>query len=65
MFSSINLEPKFDQTVYTVPENNGTVPLCVDIGVVLSERMELTITAQYTDPPDAQGLSFVLRWSAL
>ena len=59
VLSSINLEPKFDQTVYTVPENNGTVLLCVDIGVVLSEKMELTITGQYTDPPDALGLSLL------
>ena len=41
--------------MYTVPENNRTVPLCVDIGVEIPESMEFTITSKSKDPPDAQG----------
>ena len=48
-------EPEFDQTMYTVPENNRTVPLCIDIGVELPGPMEFTITSKSKDPPDAQG----------
>ena len=43
-------------TMYPVPEDNRTVPLCIDVGVVLSEPMEFVITSKAKDPPEAQGL---------
>ena len=49
-------EPQFELTMYTVPENDRTVPLCIDVGVVLSEPMEFVITSKAKDPPEAQGL---------
>ncbi|CAI8024988.1 FRAS1-related extracellular matrix protein 2, partial [Geodia barretti] len=51
-------EPEFDQTMYTVPENNRTLPLCIDIGVLVSEAMEFTITASNKNPPEAQEADF-------
>ena len=41
--------------MYTVPENNRTVPLCIDIGVELTEETPFTITSKSKDPTDAQG----------
>ena len=48
-------EPEFERTMYRVPENNRTVPLCIDVGVVLSEPTEFVITSKSKDPPEAQG----------
>ena len=48
-------EPEFEQTMYIVPENDRTVPLCIDVGVVLSEATEFVITSKSKDPPQAQG----------
>ena len=48
-------EPEFDQTIYRVPENDRTVPLCIDVGVVLTEPTEFVITSKSKDPPEAQG----------
>ena len=50
-------EPMFEQPMYTVPENNRTVPLCIDVGVVVSQDTEYTITASNKNPPEAQGKS--------
>ena len=47
--------PEFDEDMYIVPEDNRTVPLCVDVGVVPFEPTEYTITSKSKDPPDAQG----------
>ena len=55
IFLSPAPEPVFEQTVYTVPENNRTVPLCIDVGVELQGPMEFIITSKSKDPPDAQG----------
>ena len=41
--------------MYIVPEDNRTVPLCVDVGVVPSEPTEYIITSKSKNPPDAQG----------
>ena len=41
--------------MYTVPENDRTVPLCVDVGVVLSEAVDYTISAGSKTPPEAEG----------
>ena len=48
--------PQFEQTMYTVPENDRTVPLCIDIGVDVPEPMNFTITAIQKAPPEADGL---------
>ena len=48
--------PVFEQTVYTVPENDRTVPLCIDIGVEITESLTYTITAVQKSPPEAEGL---------
>ena len=48
--------PMFEMTMYTVPENLGSsVPLCVDIGVEITENLIYTINAEQKDPPEAQG----------
>ena len=47
--------PQFEKPMYIVPENNRTVPLCIDVGVEVSDPLDLTITAKNKDPPDAQG----------
>ena len=47
--------PEFEMTMYTVPENNRTVPLCIDISVMITEPETFTITAEQKDPPEAQG----------
>ena len=49
-------DPQFQLTMYTVPENDRTVPLCIDVGVVLSEPMEFVITSKAKGPPEAEGL---------
>ena len=48
-------EPRFEFSVYTVPENDLTVPLCVEIGVAVSETLAYTITAIQKNPPEAEG----------
>ena len=48
-------DPMFEMTMYTVPENNRTVPLCIDIGVMITESETFTITAVQKDPPEAEG----------
>ena len=47
--------PQFEQTMYTVPENNRTVPLCIDIDVNITEAMTYIITAEQKDPAEAEG----------
>ena len=48
-------KPEVERTMYIVPENNRTVPLCIDVGVVLTEPTEFVITSKSKDPPEAQG----------
>ena len=47
--------PQFEEDMYIVPENNRSVPLCVDLGVEPSQTRTYPITAKSKDPPDAQG----------
>ena len=45
-------------TMYTVPEDDpGSVPLCVDIGVEITEPLTYTITTAQKSPPQAEGLT--------
>ena len=48
-------EPQFEETLYRVPENDRTVPLCIDIGVEVTASLTYTITAVQKDPPEAEG----------
>ena len=52
--------PQFEQSMYTVPENDRTVPLCIDIGVQITESLTYTITAVQKSPPEAEGKLLVL-----
>ena len=45
----------FDMTMYTVPENDRTIPLCIDIGVEILEPVTFTIDTAQTSPPEAEG----------
>ena len=46
--------------MYTVLEDNaGSVPLCVDIGVEISEPITYTITTAQKTPPQAEGKSLL------
>ena len=39
--------------MYTVPENDRSVPLCIDVGAIDSVDRNYTITAQQKKPPQA------------
>ena len=47
--------PEFEFPVYTVSEGGRRVPLCIDVGVAVSEPVSYTITAIHKDPPQAEG----------
>ena len=50
--------PVFGMTMYTVPEDDpGSVPLCVDIGVEITEPLTYTITTAQKSPSQAEGLT--------
>ena len=49
--------------MYTVPENDRTVPLCIDIGVEITESLTYTITAVQKSPPEAEGKLLVLIYA--
>ena len=49
--------PQFETTMYTVPEDDpGSVPLCVDLGVEITEPLTYTITTAQKSPPEAEGM---------
>ena len=45
--------------MYTVAENERTVPLCVEVGVTLSESVTYTITTMQKVPPEAEGIFYM------
>ena len=47
----------FDMTTYTVPENNRTIPLCIDIGVKLLTAITYTIATVQNSPGEPEGKS--------
>ena len=60
IFLSVVPAPVFEMTMYTVPEDDaGSVPLCVDIGVEISEPITYTITTAQKTPPQAEGKSLL------
>lgn len=56
MFCSTAPEPVFEFTVYSVPENNRQVPLCVELSVAAVEAVTYTITAMHKVPQEAEGI---------
>ena len=44
----------FEQSMYTVPENNTSIPLCITVAIG-SQDQTFTITAQQKSPPQAEG----------
>ena len=56
VFSFPAPDPVFTQTMYTVPENDRSVPLCIDIGVEISSSLSYTITTAQKSPPQAEGV---------
>ena len=51
--------PTFEQTAYTVPENDTSgVPLCVDLGVEITQPLTYTITTAQKSPSEAEGMNF-------
>ena len=48
-------DPVFTQTMYTVPENDRSIPLCIDIGVELTSPLSYTISTAQKSPPQAEG----------
>ena len=56
VFQSPVPAPVFEMTMYTVPEDDpGSVELCVDIGVEITEPITYTITTAQKNPPQAEG----------
>ena len=47
--------------MYTVPENNRSVPLCIDVGAIGTVDQTYTITAQQKSPPQAEGEENMLQ----
>ena len=41
--------------MYSAPEDSTTVPLCIDVGVILAQSATYTITTQQKSPPQADG----------
>lgn len=64
LYCSSAPEPTFELTMYSVPENNRTIPLCIDVGVQVIEAITYTITAMHKDPQEAEGihLSIKIKW---
>ena len=54
LFQYADPNPQFEETMYTVPEDDRTVPLCIDIGVGITTPMTYTITAEQKSPPEAE-----------
>ena len=42
-------EVAFEFSVYTVPENDLTMPLCVDVSIAVTEATAYTITAMQSE----------------
>ena len=65
-FRSVAPAPVFEMTMYTVPEDDASsVPLCVDIGVEITEPITYTITTAQKTPPQAEGRNKVQSHSLL
>ena len=48
--------PMFEFPMYTVPEGDpGSVPLCLNISVEITEPITYTITTGHKSPPEAEG----------
>ena len=58
LFPSTDPTPMFVMDVYTVPENNRSLELCVDAGVNVTqpETYTYTIATAQKFPPQAEGI---------
>lgn len=55
-FPCIEPDPKFDMTMYTVPEDDRTTPmLCIDISVMILEAVTYNIDTAPKSPAEAEG----------
>ena len=55
LFNTSEQVPVFEKMMYAVPENNLSVPLCIDVGAIDSMDQTFTITARQKTPPKAEG----------
>jgi len=49
------VEVEFVQPMYTVPESNGTVTVCLESDIGTKTDFQVTVTASEKTPVDAQG----------
>jgi len=49
------VEVEFQQPMYTVPEPNGTVTVCLESDIETETDLQVTVTASEKTPVDAQG----------
>ena len=49
------VEVEFAQPMYTVPESNGTVTVCLESDIGTKTDFQVTVTASEKTPVDAQG----------
>ena len=56
----------FQFPMYTVPEDDpGSVPLCVDIGVEITNPITYTISTAQKSPPEAEGVCSAVEYCML
>ena len=55
---SLAPEPEFEFSVYIVPENDPSVPLCINVNIEVREPTTYTIVAIQKDPPEADGIYY-------
>ena len=52
--------------MYTVPEDDpGSVPLCVDLGVEITQPLTYTITTAQKSPSEAEGMVILRCYSKI
>ena len=55
LFPSTVPTPMFEMNTYTVPENDRSQELCVNVGVAVTQTETYTITTAQKSPPQAEG----------
>ena len=56
LFPSTVPTPMFVMGVYTVPENDRSQELCIDVGVDVTQPETYTIRTEQKSPPEAEGI---------
>lgn len=49
---------KFEQPLYTVPETNGIVTVCLESNTETKMDLEVIVTTSERSPVDAEGIRF-------